>query len=217
MKTMHCQTYHTTMRPEACVIRQENANGDRLSAPGYGDINCKDCDQGRAVAAATDPEAVRDYKAGLKGVRDRSWHRKLAGKKEQRMTTAKTKVCRRKACRHGGNPQPIENFNKNKARPDGLQDYCKECVRDYHQNRKNEAIPDPAGAAAHAERQAAPAPATAGAADPLAALFADQPGLLDKLNRLAAGQYRTPVQQLFYLVDCGYRAANKEGDHAIVQ
>ena len=41
------------------------------------------------------------------------------------------KICSRKDCPHGGQPQPISNFNKCKTRSDGLDCVCKDCVKIY--------------------------------------------------------------------------------------
>lgn len=41
-----------------------------------------------------------------------------------------TKSCRHKVCQQS-NPQPIENFRRNKNRPGGLDDYCKACRARY--------------------------------------------------------------------------------------
>jgi hypothetical protein len=38
-----------------------------------------------------------------------------------------TKVCSRKDCPHGGAPQPLANFYRDRSRADGRHCYCKVC------------------------------------------------------------------------------------------
>lgn len=40
------------------------------------------------------------------------------------------KNCSNKKCKHN-NPQPIENFNKNRNMKDGLANWCKSCKSEY--------------------------------------------------------------------------------------
>lgn len=235
---MFCETYRCTMAEAACAIRQQNAANGRWNAgAGAGDINCKDCAQGRAVAAAIDPAKMKIYTRELRNARARACERKYGDPGEEKATMKRikktspeataskgtkapkgTKVCNRKDCKHGGKPQPLDDFDKSKNnKTDGRQAYCKSCRRRYQRDRRsNNTNPGPApGASAHAERNAAPVHDPAGAADPLAAIFAGQPELLEKLQTLAAREYRTPIQELLYLVDCGFRGlpANPGGDH----
>jgi len=46
------------------------------------------------------------------------------------------KICPDANCPYGGKPQPLNNFYKNAARYDGLQNYCKECNRRINDERK---------------------------------------------------------------------------------
>lgn len=39
-----------------------------------------------------------------------------------------TKICSSKDCDHGGGQQPIDNFGRNDAAPDGHAYYCRKCA-----------------------------------------------------------------------------------------
>ena len=50
-----------------------------------------------------------------------------------------TKICSRKDCQHGGEPQPISNFHKDNLRAAGYKTYCKDCDRALDQLPKRKA------------------------------------------------------------------------------
>jgi len=49
-----------------------------------------------------------------------------------------TAICVRPGCSWNGELQPVENFTKNKNRPNGLNAYCKECRKKYNQKTKKQ-------------------------------------------------------------------------------
>ena len=56
----------------------------------------------------------------------------------------KTKICSNKKCIHGGKPQPLSNFNKNKNHKDGYTSNCKDCIKKqkdkYYQENKEKVL-----------------------------------------------------------------------------
>lgn len=106
---MFCEAYHCKMSELACIARQKNAVMTRGDAnryrPGQCDPRCRDCEQGRAVAA------------------------KAAGETPQsdvRASTA-TAVCADIDCHAKGAPQPIADFDIHP--PSGKRfRYCHQCL-----------------------------------------------------------------------------------------
>ena len=41
-----------------------------------------------------------------------------------------TKICSNPNCKHNGQPQPLNNFHKNKSKKDGYNSHCKTCMRE---------------------------------------------------------------------------------------
>lgn len=52
------------------------------------------------------------------------------------MTAEGTKVCPAPACSSAGAAQPLENYWRNKRNKDGLQSWCKTCLRAEHQRQR---------------------------------------------------------------------------------
>ena len=50
----------------------------------------------------------------------------------------KTKICSNPDCIHGGKPQPISNFGKHKKSKDGYNWRCKDCIRKYNLDHKDD-------------------------------------------------------------------------------
>ncbi len=67
-------------------------------------------------------------------------------------TTQATKICRRADCPHGGKPQPIDNFAKNKIVKGGHENTCKTCRVALAKNRRH------AVQAQSRQKNSAPAP-----------------------------------------------------------
>lgn len=47
-----------------------------------------------------------------------------------------TKICNRKKCSHGGEPQPVSNFGKMQHTEDGLNKSCKDCIKEPSRHKK---------------------------------------------------------------------------------
>ena len=58
-----------------------------------------------------------------------------AGKEYKEM--AETKICSKVDCRHGGKPQPLDDFDKNKDMADGRVSNCKDCRRKSQREKSN--------------------------------------------------------------------------------
>lgn len=59
----------------------------------------------------------------------------------------KYKICSYKDCQHKGNPQPVDNFYKDKTTKDGFTHFCKKCnslkgKRRYYYRKKLNNIKD---------------------------------------------------------------------------
>lgn len=46
-----------------------------------------------------------------------------------------TKICKNPNCKHNGEPQPLNNFHKRNSEKDGLNRYCKECIKIERKNK----------------------------------------------------------------------------------
>jgi hypothetical protein len=165
MAVFHCNKYCCDMAPEACAIRQTNSAGSKMGArhgykPGAQDYNCRDCPQGKKVAAGLSTDQIDEYRMDLKrtrmsclfrhmhqakakpyqtvsnrvnadqGVTDRNTGGQTMSEKATPTAAAPAKICSRGDCSHGGQPQPLADFDNNKKTKDGKSSYCKDCRRE---------------------------------------------------------------------------------------
>jgi len=109
-----CEKYGCLITAEGCISRQKKAihpyAGPRRVP--Y-DPGCIKCEQGMKIMQEAQNK-----------------------KKEQ----AGYKICANKDCPHGGKPQPIENFSRNRQAKDGHKTWCKTCdssrSRTYYHKKK---------------------------------------------------------------------------------
>ena len=47
-----------------------------------------------------------------------------------------TKICSKPVCSNNGEPQPLNNFNKEKRSKDGLRSSCRECDKKYSKEKR---------------------------------------------------------------------------------
>jgi len=67
------------------------------------------------------PSVGADYDAGKEGIEE----------------MGDTKVCSKADCEHKGEPQSLDDFDKNKTMSDGRASYCKDCRRRSQRDKKN--------------------------------------------------------------------------------
>ena len=63
---MYCKKYRCTMSEVACKLRRDNSlicndRGVAVYKPGYSDVGCATCQQGKEVAASIDPAFVKQH------------------------------------------------------------------------------------------------------------------------------------------------------------
>jgi hypothetical protein len=214
-ETIWCVAHRCAISPEGCVTRQKNAGNGRpgtaaVGHPGVGDFACRDCEQGRLVAAA-----MREEKRMAEGTR---------GKRDAAAPPAEEmKVCADPLCEHRGEPQPIGNFARRGRGPRGVMKICRSCwtrriwegrrkAREEKQGRPREKG-HPRGAAPTGGRPAADAPAAAAPSRPeignrsplerrnlMLIDFSGNDELLEKIKAIAARELRTPEMQVLYWI-----------------
>jgi len=132
----------------------------------------------------------------------------------------KTKICRRKSCKHNGEPQPLENFTRNKSTKDGLAQECKDCKREYARNYKKRKAAEGVKVARSKRKATKPKPAPKKPPRPAPAIdipteitidFTDHPETLQSLASIAKEQFRNPSQQALYML---HNMINGDGGHA---
>lgn len=216
-ETIWCIAHACAISPEGCVTRQKNAVNGRpgvaaMRHPGALDYACKNCEQGRLVAAAMREEKKMGKDSGNAGAKK---------------APAKTRVCSDPRCEHLGRAQPIENFARSKQASDGIMKVCRSCwarriAEGRERKNRGEAVDAPAaearatggspvqvdatmeGAAVDKfEGRRIPEAAARPRYDRHPSLLIDFTGyedLLEKIRGVAADEMRSPEMQVLYWI-----------------
>lgn len=112
MYDLYCEKMHCHMSYAACVKRQSALAKQMARTNGYSTghrITTDEC-----LGCAQGEESIK----------------KMETQAEFKLSPAEAmKVCNRKDCAHGGKPQPLEEFDKNKNNKTGYAGNCKSCRR----------------------------------------------------------------------------------------
>ena len=203
---MYCEKYRCRMSKEACFARRRNAlmTAPKFQyKPGFGDVVCKVCEQGAAIMEEIDPDAAAKYSADLKSIRTKALKNmgKDTPKATPKDTAMETKVCADQNCKKAGKEQPLDAFQR-RPQTGNVGRYCKACLaRRMRAGRKKKKV-DPAvsaGVSKVVEHVQSKRPAADNPGVPLVS-FADHPDLLKRIAETATMEYRTPADQLLWMV-----------------
>jgi len=204
-----CKKFNCTMDAAACVVRQKNARAQRGKVGRFNKLPgaevCLDCEQGREIAGQVDAQAAADYSAGLRQARANH----LDYQKNAKEGQMETQVCTDERCERAGQPQPVDAFGIH-GRSGQRQKICKACMsrrmregREKKQRMKKD-LQEHNDAAAMADRVRTVVDRVKGRrqVDPEAPLvrFDDHPDLLRHIVQTARQEYRTPADQLLWMV-----------------